>query len=474
MFKKSFFTLLTLGFFYFQNPEAHAQSYAMKLSDPLPANIFIELNKLVNPAVVSISTSSKAQVFQRPRSGDPFFDFFEEFMGPQNDRGPRPAQALGTGFIIESDGLIVTNTHVVNAATEIKVQMSGDKKLYDAELVGKDERSDVALIRVKSAGKNLPTVKLGSSDLVQVGEWVAAFGNPFGHTDSMSKGIISAKGRSIKEINAYPFLQTDASINPGNSGGPLVNMKGEVIGVNTAIDARAQGIGFAIPIDSVKTLLPQLKEKGRISRGFLGVALADLDFRSAQQLGLKSPEGALIVNVVPASPADKGGIKLYDVITKFGEREVKSARDLSNAVLDQPVGKPVTVEMIRNGRSTKVTLHTIESNKEKPRVTVKPKSISGEETPYNLGFKLARLTTNVAKDLQMSYQKREPPVVTEILPGSPASNSNLRVGDVILDVNRMRVDSVKSVQQNLKEGVNVLRIQRGEMVSLVFIEGPTN
>jgi serine protease Do len=445
-------------------------SYTMKLSEPLPANAFIELNKLVNPSVVSISTSSRPLQMQRPRRGDPFFDFFEEFMGPQGPGGQRPAQALGTGFIIEADGLIVTNTHVVNAADSIKVQLSGDKKLYDAELVGKDERSDVALIRMKGGGKSLPTVKLGSSEAVQVGEWVAAFGNPFGHTNSMSKGIISAKGRTIEEINAYPFLQTDASINPGNSGGPLVNLKGEVIGVNTAIDARAQGIGFAIPIDSVKSLLPQLKEKGKIIRGYLGVNLADLDFRSAQQLGLKSPEGALIVNVIPGSPAEKGGLRLYDVITKFGDRDVNSARDLQNAVLDQPVGKQASVEIQREGKAMKLSLQTSESEKSKARTVPKPKAVAGKESPYKLGFKLTPLTAAVAQDLNLPYQKREPPVVTDILPDSPASNSPLRVGDIILDVNQKPVTSVSDVNKKLKDGVNVLRIQRGEMVSLVFIE----
>jgi serine protease Do len=444
----------------------------LKFSDPLPSNAFSELYKAINPAVVNISSAFRPKVL-RPQLNrrDPFFDFFEEFLGPQGEMGARPAQSLGTGFIVEEDGLIVTNNHVVAGADEIKVQVVGDKKMFDAKVVGRDERSDIALIKIKGNHK-FPVVSLGNSDKVEVGEWVAAFGNPFGHSNSMSKGIISAKGRSIQELNSFPFLQTDASINPGNSGGPLVNLKGEVIGVNTAIDARAQGIGFAIPIDSVKGLLPQLKEKGKISRGFLGVNLADLDPRSARQLGLKNSEGSLIVNVVGGSPADRAGIKTYDVITKFGDSEIKTSRDLSNAVLDAPVGKSVGVEVIRNGKQVKLQVSTLDTDKQTKLNTesVKPKSVSGEDAGYSMGFKIARLTPNVAKDLNIPYNKREPPVVVSVEEGTPAATGGVRSGDVILDVNQEKVDSVKSVQKTLKKGPNILRVQRGEMVTLVYVE----
>ena len=225
----------------------------MKLSEPLPANLFIELGKIINPTVVNISTSALIRG-QRPR--DPMLDMLEKFYGFQglpNQHENRPQQmGLGTGFIIREDGLILTNNHVVEGADIVNVQLSeGAEKLYEAKVIGADQRADIALIKINPDGK-LPVAALGSSAQVQVGEWVAAFGNPFGHGHSMSKGIISSKGRTLAEINKVPLLQTDASINPGNSGGPLVDTKGYVIGVNSAIDARAQGIGFAIPIDEIK------------------------------------------------------------------------------------------------------------------------------------------------------------------------------------------------------------------------------
>ncbi|HEX4923377.1 MAG TPA: trypsin-like peptidase domain-containing protein [Bdellovibrionales bacterium] len=458
-------------------PALAQKSPALKAGDSMPINLFVELGKLVNPAVVNISTAQRVQR-RPPRGGypgvpnDPFWHFFEEFMGP-NDRMQRPAQALGTGFIVEDDGLIITNAHVINQADEIKVQMVGDKKLYDAELIGKDERADIALIRIK-AGKKLPTVTLGSSETVEVGEWVAAFGNPFGHTNSMSKGIISAKGRALSELNAFPFLQTDASINPGNSGGPLVNTRGEVIGVNTAIDARAQGIGFAIPIDSVKTLLPQLKTKGRVPHGFLGVGLADIDPRGALQLGLKSDEGALVVSVSPGSPAAVAGVDVYDFVTKFNEREIKSARDLMNAVLDAPLGKAVPMELIRDGnaKTLKVTL----TERDDKAMAQGPARSSGgagkgDAAPHGLGFRVSRLTRAAAIELNLAYLKEEPPVVTQIENRSPAANGGLQVGDVILDVNRKRVKTPQDVVKNLKAGTNTLRVARPTGTAMVFIEG---
>ncbi|MCX7978781.1 MAG: trypsin-like peptidase domain-containing protein, partial [Bdellovibrionaceae bacterium] len=250
----------------------------MKLGDPMPENLFTELARIINPAVVNISTSAIARG-QLMR--DPLLEMMERFYGMQ--LGPRinpnkPMQmSLGTGFIIREDGLIVTNAHVIRGADIITVQLDEkSEKTYDATLVGADDRLDIALIRIKSEGK-LPVVALGNSKDVKVGQWVAAFGNPFGHGHTMTKGIISSLGRELEQINKAPLLQTDASINPGNSGGPLVDTRGYVIGVNNAVDARGPGIGFAIPIDEVKKAIPDLETRGSIRKGFLGVVPGDAD-----------------------------------------------------------------------------------------------------------------------------------------------------------------------------------------------------
>jgi serine protease Do len=475
--------LVALSAYQFGTVELRAQKTpVMKLGDPMPINLFVELGKAVNPAVVNISTAQKFHSRRLPMGpggglpNDPFWQFFEEFMGPP-EQAQRPAQALGTGFIVEDDGLIITNAHVIAEADEIKVQMVGDKKLYDATLVGRDERADVALIRIK-AGKKLPIVMLGTSEGVEVGEWVAAFGNPFGHTNSMSKGIISAKGRALSDLNAFPFLQTDASINPGNSGGPLVNTKGEVIGVNTAIDARAQGIGFAIPIDAVKSLLPQLKSKGRVAHGFLGVGPADIDARGAMQLGLKSDEGALVVSIVPGSPAEQAGIQVYDFITSFNDREVKTARDLMLAVLDAPIGKATELEAIRNGQKMKVKVTLKErsdtevaSNSRRAKPGVRDESPIGSAVPHGVGFRVSKLTKATAFELNLAYVKDEPPVVTFIEKRSPAAKGGLRIGDVILDVNKKPVKDPGDVSKNIVSGANALRVARPMGTVVVFIEG---
>ena len=331
---------------------------ALKKGEPLPSDLFIQLAKKINPAVVNISTSSRPKVQRRqgrPQYRDPFFDLFDKFLHPPHGgpRQQRPQQSLGTGFIIRKDGLIITNNHVIDNADVINIALSNSKEVYTAEVVGKDRRTDTALIKI-TAKKDLPFVELGDSDNLQVGEWVAAFGNPFGHTNSMSKGIISAIGREIDELNKFPFLQTDASINPGNSGGPLVNTQGQVIGVNTAIDARAQGIGFALPINNIKAILPSLEKEGGIRRGFLGVNLTDVGPRDMASLGLKSTDGTLITHVIIKSPAAKAGLQPYDFVIQFNDKEVKSTRNLIDAVADAGVGKTVTLKIIRKGKKRKI------------------------------------------------------------------------------------------------------------------------
>jgi serine protease Do len=340
-------------------------------------------------------------------------------------------------------------------------------KQYDAEVVGKDARTDFALIKIKGAGV-LPTVKLGESKAVQVGQWVAAFGNPYGHSFSVSKGIISAVGRQIRELNAVPFIQTDASINPGNSGGPLVNLKGEVIAVNSAIDARAQGIGFAIPIDEVKTLIPQLKEKGRVIRGYIGTAIDDISPRAMQALGLSESEGALIMDVMEGSPAARGGMQTYDVVKKFGDKKIENAQDLLDAVAETKIGNSASVEVIREGKKRTLTVKVAEPPEQR-QASRRQRPESSALAMEELGIKLENYSDKLARDLKIAPNSPKGPIVTLVVRGSVAEASGLRAGDMILDVNQRKVSTVADVQKNLKPGSNVLRVLNGDQVSLVFL-----
>lgn len=380
--KKTSLTLTTTLFFsclFFLAPNLASSQTATKgvlpqqplpklnLNDPLPANLFVELAKAINPAVVNISTSAIAR--KGPR--DPLQDMLERFYGipPQSEGwSNRPRRVgLGTGFIIREDGLIVTNAHVIKDADIIEVQLTekADKQ-YKAEVIGSDQRTDIALIKIKADIK-LHVASLGSSKDVEVGEWVAAFGNPYGHGHTMTKGIISSKGRAIQEINKFPLLQTDASINPGNSGGPLVNSRGQVIGVNSAIDARAQGIGFAIPIDEVKSILPQLEERGSIRKGYLGISPVDLDNQTAAYLKMDEDyRGAVVAVVQPNGPADKAALKVYDVVTSIDGQRVRNAQDLVDIIADKEPGKKVAIKYLRNNNGQAVERNTTVTIEERP------------------------------------------------------------------------------------------------------------
>ncbi|CAN5421199.1 DegQ family serine endoprotease [soil metagenome] len=457
-----------------------------KLSEPLPANLFIELSKLVNPAVVSVFTSqTPPAAMGRGRGGrDPMEDLFEQFWGvPRDPRegqgGQQPPQAtgLGTGFIVREDGLILTNNHVVAQADIIKVQLDNNSdKFYEAEVLGRDARTDIALIKI-DAKRPLPTVQLGSSKDVQVGEWVAAFGNPYGHAHTLTKGIVSAVGRAIPELNRFPFIQTDASINPGNSGGPLVNAKGLVIGVNTAIDARAQGIGFSIPIDDVKRIVSQLEREGRIRRGFLGIGLAPVSPEIAAQLGLESTDGVIVSQVMPKGAAAKAGVKPYDIITEFNNKKVAGPMDLQVAVGDSDVGVKTSMKVIRfeNERTKKtLTLNVVldENPEDIPRVSkrsgTKPPPVGGKSAPHDLGFKVANETPKLRQFYNVSPEAKGP-IVIEIDSKGLAAKVGLRAGDVILDVNRQPVSNASDVNSKLVSGKNLIRVARGNSIVLVVI-----
>ena len=475
----TYFTAFLLAFSFTFSIEASSQTAKLpnlKFGDPLPANAFVELAKAINPAVVNISTSTLPKAPRGGRGGmgarDPFFDMLEQFyglrMGPQNQM---PRQSLGTGFIIREDGLIVTNNHVIDGADVINVQLSEKStKTYEAKLVGSDERTDIALIKIVGTEK-FPTTQLGSSKDLEVGEWVAAFGNPFGQGHTMTKGIISAKGREIGEINRFPLIQTDTPINPGNSGGPLVNMKGQVIGVNSAIDARAQGIGFAIPIDEVKEIIPQLEKTGRIKRGYIGVTLDDLNPQAAMYLGLKDDKGALITSVDPKGPAAKAGIKPYDVVIEFNGKKIERVLDLMDAIGGSKISAASQFKVIREGKTRELSVMIAErpeNSKLRPGAPAR-QQLGGIEAPFDLGFKVADVNPQLKRDFNISSEAEKYPVVIAVSPSSKAAVGGLMPGDVILEVNRKEVTGAADVKKQILKGTNTFRISRGEgFIILVF------
>lgn len=446
----------------------------LKLSDPLPGNLFVELAKAINPAVVNISTST----LPRNMARDPFWDQLEQFYGMRlgpRQRSNKPMQtALGTGFVIREDGLIVTNAHVVRMADIVTVQFDeGSDKTYDAKVVGSDERSDIALLKIQ-ADKKLPVAPLGSSADTEVGEWVAAFGNPFGHGHSVTKGIISSKARALEEINKFPLLQTDAAINPGNSGGPLVNSKGLVIGVNSAIDARAQGIGFAIPIDEVKRILPELEKSGRLGKGYLGVGLGDIVSNYEGDESEDESLGAVIVAVEKGGPAEKAGIRYGDKIVAFNGKKIHSAQELSIYVSDSAPGDKVTMKVMRQeGRKTKeLTLTaTVADRPDKPSLgsrggTPAPK---GQKAPGGLGFSVTDLNAGLRAELGLPEDLKKP-VVTQVDPNTVAAFVGIRPGDVLLEVNKTEVSTAKDVTDKLKKGENIIKLARGNRIIIVSVK----
>ncbi|HZV81635.1 MAG TPA: Do family serine endopeptidase, partial [Geobacteraceae bacterium] len=315
---------------------------------------FVELAKKLKPSVVNIGTEKTVRTQRRlqrpfgnnsPFGSDPFQDFFDRFFEDQIPQGYKQ-RSLGSGFIISEDGYILTNNHVIDGADEIKVKLEDGKELK-GEIKGMDAKLDLALIKVTSKDK-LPVAELGDSDAIQVGEWVMAIGNPFGLAETVTAGIISAKGRVIGSGPYDDFIQTDASINPGNSGGPLFNARGEVVGINTAIIAGGQGIGFAIPVNMAKSILPQLREKGKVARGWLGVSVQPVTKDLSQAFGLENERGALVSEVMPESPAQKSGIKVGDVIVEFDGKPVKEMNDLPRIVAATLSGREVKIKVVRD------------------------------------------------------------------------------------------------------------------------------
>lgn len=402
---------------------------------------FADLAAQVKPAVVNISTTSTMKVpgnpfrqFFGPHEQNPLGGFFHQFFGDIPDRELKQ-QSLGSGFIVDKDGYIITNNHVVEGAQEIKVKLT-DGREFTAKVVGRDTKTDLALIKISSIFKDLPTLPLGDSDKMRVGDWVLAVGNPFGLEHTVTQGIISATGRVIGSGPYDNFLQTDAPINPGNSGGPLINITGEVIGINTAILASGQGIGFAIPASVAKVIIPQLKEKGKVVRGWIGVSIQSITPDLAQSLGLKDTKGALIADVVQNGPAASAGIKQGDVIISFDGKEISNTSDLSFRVSETAIGKTVPVTIIRNSKEFTLNM-TIAEMPANPTASMLP-------AQQNLGMTIDNITPQFRKEYKTG--EREGVAIVSVEPGSLADNAGIQPGDVIKQVNRATVKNTKDYE----------------------------
>lgn len=419
---------------------------------PLTNESVASLVEKLKPAVVNISVTQVVKTGGVPQEfhgsfgdNEQFGDFWKRFFG---DREPMEfkRKGLGSGFIINKEGYIVTNNHVIQKAKDITVILH-NKKQYPAKVIGTDSKTDIALIKI-DAEEDLLTAPLGDSDELKEGEAVIAIGNPFGLAETVTAGIVSAKGRVIGAGPYDDFIQTDASINPGNSGGPLLNYYGEVIGINTAIVAAGQGIGFAVPINMVKEIILHLKEKGKVRRGWLGVSIQEITPELAKSFGLKDAGGALVSDVVPGSPAEKAGLKRGDVIAEFNGKPIKEHRELPRIVSLMPPGESVSFKVIRDGKEETVSA-TIGEMKEEDLPQ------PSQEVQKQLGMSLQPVTPEIARELGM--KKAEGIVVTNVEANSLAGESGIQTGDVILEVNRRPVSSVQGFSETVrKAGKSIL------------------
>lgn len=424
---------------------------------------FVGLAKKMKPVVVNISTTQVSETRGQQEFGspfgedDPFNDFWKRFFGGPLPRGPQRQRSLGSGFIIDADGSILTNNHVVENAQKIMVKLADDQD-YEAKIVGRDPKTDIAVIKI-NAKASLTAATFGDSDRLEVGEWVMAIGNPFGLDSTVTSGIVSAKGRHIGQGPYDNFIQTDASINPGNSGGPLLNLHGEVVGINTAIFSRTGGnigIGFAIPINLVKELLPQLRGKGKVTRGYLGVLIQKVTPEIAESLGMDKPRGALVANISKDGPAEKAGVKVGDVIIEFDGKEIKDSGDLPIIVARTAVERKVRMKVLRDKKEQQLSV-TVGELKDEEIVASAPEK--GE-----LGMTVQRLTPQIAESLGL--ERAEGVVVSAVDPGSAADEAGIRRGDVIVEIDRKPIRSIDEYKQavaGIKKGKGVLLlVRRGE------------
>ena len=442
----------------------------------VPAN-FSELAEKAKPGVVNIRTVKTVKgggpVF-RHFYGNPYGNEqnpFDEFFAPFFENGPRrefKERSLGSGFVINKEGYIVTNNHVIEGADEISVSLANDKE-FDAEVVGRDRNTDLALIKIKNA-ENLTELPMGNSDQLKVVSWVVAIGSPFGLEQTVTAGIVSAKGRVIDAGPYDDFIQTDASINPGNSGGPLLNLAGEVVGINTAIVASGSGIGFAIPINMVRNVVKQLKEGGEVSRGWLGVGIQDLTEELADYYGLKNQKGVLVTQVFEGDPAEKAGIQPNDIITAVDGKKVETGRELSRIVADTPVGEKARIDYIRDGRPKSVRVVLSKRTDEKELAGRKPTSEKGDE----IGLVVQNLTPDIASHFGLNEEDAGV-LVVRVKNDSRASKAGIEPGDVIKEVNHQTVNNVAEYNKiinkiNSKKEISLLIKRRDQAFVAIKIK----
>jgi serine protease Do len=454
-----FFILLTAGIFAFSS--VHPASGVETQADVslLAPESFNQLAENASPAVVNIRTvktiKEGGRVFRHFKKGpfgedDPFHDFFDRFFGEERPHDFKQ-RSLGSGFIISKDGYIVTNNHVVENADKIEVILK-DEKEFDAEIVGRDANTDLALIKIKPS-RDLPVLPFGDSDALKVGQWVVAIGNPFGLEHTVTAGIVSAKGRVIGSGPYDDFIQTDASINPGNSGGPLIDMQGKVVGINTAIIAGGTGIGFAIPINLAKNIVEQLKNTGEVTRGWLGVGIQDISNQVAEYYGIKSKKGVLVTEVFPDDPADIAGIKPQDIILSINGKEVGTAREITSMIANTGVGETVKIKVLRNGKTR--TFKVKIAKREETRISART---SPKEEQSELGISVNDVTPEIARRLNLKQAKGV--IVMAVEPDSKAEEAGVRRHDVIKEINHKTVSTVSDLNKIISE------IKKGETINM--------
>jgi serine protease Do len=457
-----------------------------------PVTTLAPLIKQLKPAVVNISTTTVTKGHPRvpgyPRGGPQggpggqWDEFFERFYGQPREMPDFRSNSLGSGFIINKDGYVLTNNHVVGDATEIKVKLS-DGREFMAKVVGKDPPTDVALIRLEKAPHDLPTVALGDSDALEQGDFVLALGNPFGLSGSASFGMVSAKARSLQNGPFDDFIQTDAAINPGNSGGPLFNMKGEVVGINTAIVSPqiGQGIGFAVPISLAKQLLPQLEKGTRVARGYLGVTVGDLTPELARGFGLaESVKGAVVQDIIASAPAGKAGVKAGDVVTAVNGKPVEDRGQLTRSVASIAPGGKATLSILRKGKKQEIVV-TVATRPDEEALARgegvedgEPAGDAAGAKGAKLGIRLQPLTPEMRQ--QMKIDGDGGVLVAEVVPDGAAARSGIQRGDVILEVAQDAVTKPEQVTAAISKAqpgdVVLLRVKRGNQATFIPVKIP--